>query len=132
MFSKCDFKTLKLNDSALFVGLIRLNESLINQKDFIRPLIRDLQSKSILKIGKRDYQASDQFIITALNDYYNRMNQARNKEEEEKMKENYNRLYNSWTLLNQAKTNHQYKVMEDSYDEISYQLYLLGYKMSNN
>ena len=24
------------------------------------------------------------------------------------------------------------KTMEDSYDEISYQLYLLGYKMSNN
>ncbi len=59
------------------------------------------------------------------------MNEA-NKSEKETMLQNYNRLYNSWTILNQAKQQGQYKTMEDSYDEISYQLYLLGYKMSNN
>ena len=43
----------------------------------------------------------------------------------------YYRLYNSWTILNQSKTTGQYKIMEDAYDEISYQLYLIGYKLSN-
>ena len=124
MFSKCDFKTVKLNDNNSYYGLIRYNE-------FQKPFIREQTSKQIAKIGKRNYQLSDQFIISALNDYYKRMNEA-NKSEKETMLQNYNRLYNSWTILNQAKQQGQYKTMEDSYDEISYQLYLLGYKMSNN
>jgi hypothetical protein len=131
MFSKCDFKTVKLNDNNSYYGLIRYNEALILQNEFQKPFIREQTSKQIAKIGKRNYQLSDQFIISALNDYYKRMNQA-NKSEKETMLQNYNRLYNSWTILNQAKQQGQYKTMEDSYDEISYQLYLLGYKMSNN
>lgn len=132
MFSKCDFRTLKLNDNNNYLGLVRYNENLLNKESFIKPFLRDLNSKLISKVGKRNYNLSDQFIVGALNDYYQRMNQATNKMEQETMLANYNRLYNSWTILNQAKTNHQYKMMEDSYDEISYQLYLLGYKMSNN
>lgn len=131
MFSKCDFKTLKLNDNNYYLGIIRYNEKELNQSEFLKPFYRDLTPKLILKIGKRNYPLYDQFIITSLNDYYKRMNEA-SKNEQENMLQNYNRLYNSWTILNQAKQNHQYKIMEDSYDEISYQLYLLGYKMSNN
>jgi hypothetical protein len=130
MFSKGDLKTLKLNDNNYYWGMIRYNENLINQNDFLKPFCRDVSPKLILKIGKRNYALSDQFIIMSLNDYYKRMNEAP-KNEKERMIENYNRLYKSWTTLNQAKQNRQYKIMEDSYDEISYQLYLLGYKMSN-
>lgn len=132
MFSKCDFRILKLNDDNNYLGIVRFNENLLNQGEFRKPFFRDTNMKLILKVGKRNYNLSDQFIISALNDYYKRMNEAGNKTEQETMLANYNRLYNSWTLLNQAKSNHQYKMMEDSYDEISYQLYLLGYKMSNN
>lgn len=132
MFSKCDFRILKLNDNNIYLGIVRFNENLLNQGEFRKPFFRDTNMKLILKVGKRNYNLSDQFIISALNDYYKRMNEAGNKTEQETMLANYNRLYNSWTLLNQAKSNHQYKMMEDSYDEISYQLYLLGYKMSNN
>ena len=132
MFSKCDFRTLKLNDGNNYLGIVRFNKKILDQEEFRKPFFRDSNMKLILKIGKRNYSLSDQFIITALNDYYKRMNEANNKTEQETMLTNYNRLYNSWTLLNQAKRHHQYKMMEDSYDEISYQLYLLGYKMSNN
>lgn len=132
MFLKCDFRIFRLSDNDKYVGLVRFNESFLHQNSFIRPFCRDFMNKMILKIGKRNYALSDQFIVQALNDYYKRLNTATNKTEQETMNANYQRLYNSWTLLNQAKNNHQYKMMEDSYDEISYQLYLLGYKMSNN
>ena len=132
MFLKCDFRTFRLSDNDKYLGLVRWNEPFLNQNNFIRPFFRDQTNKLIVKIGKRNYALSDQFIINALNDYYKRLNSASNKVEQETMNANYNRLYNSWMILNQAKKNHQYKMMEDSYDEISYQLYLLGYKMSNN
>lgn len=131
MFSKSDFKILKFNDGTTYLGLIQANLDFIIQNLFVQPISRDITSKRIIKIGKRNYQLSDQFIITALNDYYKKINETSDEAERNIMLANYNRLYNSWTILNQAKTNGQYKVMEDAYDEISYQLYLIGYKLSN-
>jgi len=132
MFTKCDFKTLELNDGNIYVGIIHWNDNFLNRGQFVRPFIRDLTVKKIAKIGKRDYNVTDNFIISALNDYYKRISSAKSENERKIMLTNYNRLYQSWTILNQSKMAHQYKMMEDTYDEISYQLYLLGYKMSNS
>lgn len=131
MFSKANFKILKFNDGSLYLGLIEANLEFLSQNLFVQPIVRDISQKCIIKIGKRNYQLSDQFIITALNDYYKRINETSSEEDRNIMLANYNRLYNSWTILNQAKTTGQYKIMEDAYDEISYQLYLIGYKLSN-
>ncbi len=131
MFSKSDFKILKFNDGMNYLGLIQANINFLSQNLFLQPILRDPSLKRIIKIGKRNYQLSDQFIITALNDYYKRINETSDEETRNIMLENYRRLYNSWTILNQAKTSGQYKVMEDTYDDISYQLYLIGYKLSN-
>ena len=131
MFSKANFKILKFNDGSLYLGLIEANLEFLSQNLFVQPIVRDISQKRIIKIGKRNYQLSDQFIITALNDYYKRINETSSEEDRNIMLANYHRLYNSWTILNQAKTTGQYKIMEDAYDEISYQLYLIGYKLSN-
>ncbi len=130
MFAKFDLKTLELHDGNTFCGLVKYNAEKM-KAIFHRPIYRDNNPKMINKIGKRDYAIFDKFIVSALNDYYTRMNATTKDDEKNKMLENYNRLYGSWVILNQAKANNQYKIMEDSYDEISYQLYLLGYKMSN-
>ncbi|MCI8394083.1 MAG: hypothetical protein HFH86_01200 [Bacilli bacterium] len=132
MFTKCDFKTLQLKDGEKYVGLIRINDLVLQRGPFTRPFQRETNQRIITSIGKRDYNQNDQYIIAALNDYYKQINMAKNAEERNQMLENYNRLYNSWMILNQAKATHQYKVMEDAYDEISYQLYLIGYKLSNH
>lgn len=131
MFNKCDFKALELNDNSTFVGIIRYNDHIIPKQRFLRPFIRDCSMKQIIKIGKRDYNKSDQFISAALNDYYKRISTSP-EAERNNMITNYNRLYQSWTILNQSKINRNYKTMEDCYDSLSYQLYLLGYKMADN
>lgn len=129
MFNKCDFITMKLNDGATYLGLVRYNDVILG-REFSRPFLRDDSVKQISKIIMRDYNKTDQFIVAALNDYYKRISVVQ-EAERAVMLQNYNRLYQSWTLLNQAKASKNMEVMEQQYDSLSYQLYLLGYKMSN-
>ncbi len=131
MFDKCDFRTLELKDGMKFVGIVRSNDIAVQREFYLTPFVRDLSAKMILRIGTRNYNLCDQFIVASLNDYYKRINEAKN-DAREMMLANYNRLYQSFTILNQAKQTHNYKMMEDCYDSLSYQLYLLGYKMSNS
>lgn len=131
MFSKCDLKSVELNDGNKFLGIIKYNEKLVEEDNFLKPFIHDQAMKQVLSIGKRDYQKSDNFISTSLNDYYKKIGTASNQEREV-MLENYNRLYQSWTLLNQAKASNNQAMVEEYYESLSYQLYLLGYKMSND
>ncbi len=131
MFSKCDFKVLELNDNSIYIGIVKLNDSLLKKANIMQPIIRDTSFKQIKKVDKKNYATYDEFIITSLNDYYNRMSSASQKDRE-MMLINYNRLYESWTKLNQAKSTQDFKDLDEQYDSLSYQLYLLGYKMSNN
>jgi len=130
MFDKCDLKAVELSDNNTFLGIVKYNEFLVKEDNFLKPFLRDQNMKQIIRIGKKDYQSFDQFISVSLNDYYKKINNAK-KEERERMLEIYNRLYQSFTLLNQAKQTGNQKAMDDYYDSISYQLYLIGYKMSN-
>lgn len=132
MFANCDLKAYELNDENVFLGIVRFNDVLLSRGDFTRPFLKDFRPKTIASIGKRDYEKTDAFIIASLNDYYKRITSSGTEEERTLMNQNYNRLYSSWTSLNDAKTKHDYKMMETSYEEISYQLYLIGYKMSNS
>lgn len=129
MFAKCDFKTLELNDGSNLLGLVKINEAILKEGEFVLPILRDESAKLIVRVGKRDYKKSDEFIIASLNDYYNRMN-ATNESERDVMLVNYNRLYQIWTALNETKKSKDYKTLDEQYDSLSYQLYLLGYKMN--
>lgn len=131
MFTKCDLKAMELNDGNAFLGIIKYNENLIKNENFLVPFIREQRMLSVISVGKRDYKNTDIFISQSLNDYYKKINSAK-KDEKERMLETYNRMYQCWTLLNQAKQVGNRKIMEDYYESISYQLYLLGYKMSND
>ena len=93
MFDKCDLKAVELSDNNTFLGIVKYNEFLVKEDNFLKPFLRDQNMKQIIRIGKKDYQ--------------------------------------SFTLLNQAKQTGNQKAMDDYYDSISYQLYLIGYKMSN-
>lgn len=128
MFTNCDLKPFQLNDNQRVVGIVHVNEDVLQRKNLILPILRDMNPKLIIKVGKQDYQKLDIFISASLNDYYNRMNAAVD-EEKNRMIANYNQLYNSWTSLNAAKNNHNDMLMEEQYNSLSYQLYLLGYKM---
>ncbi len=131
MFTKCDLKALELLDGNSFLGIVKSNQKIIQENNFLKPFIRENNSKQIIRIGKRNYAQTDQFISSALNDYYKRLSTAKD-DERNIMLQNYNRLYQSWTMLNNAKTTQNYKNIDSCYDSLSYQLYLLGYKMSND
>lgn len=130
MFTKCDLKPLELNDNNIFLGIVRYNENKI-KNNLERLIEQERKNLQVIKIGKIDFEKSDQFIISALNDYYKRITEA-TEEEKNTMLSNYNRLYESWTLLNQAKAINNFHAMEEYYESLSYQLYLLGYKMTKN
>lgn len=130
MFTKCDLKPFELNDNSILLGFVQVNETIFNQRKISIPIERDTNPKLIIRIGKRNYEEYDKFIIAALNDYYKRINDA-SENEKALMLANYNQLYHSWTKLNQAKTQGNTNI-DAIYDSLSYQLYLLGYKMSND
>jgi len=121
---------MKLNDGASYLGLVRYNDAVLNRV-FSRPIERDNGGKQIVKMNARDYNRTEEFIVAAMNDYYKRISSVQ-EEKRAVMLQNYNRLYESWTLLNQAKKNRNMQIMEQQYDSLSYQLYLLGYKMSKH
>lgn len=131
MFNKCDLIPMKFSDGATFLGLVHYNDVKLKSQIFSYPFERDLIKKQIVCINSRDYNKSDRFIIASLNDYYKRISIV-NEEERLLMIQNYNRLYSSWSRLNEAKQKQDRASMEQCYDSIFYQLYLLGYKMSNN
>lgn len=130
MLTKGIYKVMKLNDGDKYLGIIRYNDEIIRSGRFVRPFVRVVNPLQIIIMGNRDYHKLDQFIIAALNDYYKKIS-ASSETERSMMLKNYNHLYQLWTLLNQAKNNYNYKMMNQHYDALSYQLYLLGYKVSN-
>ncbi len=130
MFTKCDLKPFELNDNSIFLGLVQVNETIFEQGPVSFPVVRDTNPKLIIRIGKRNYEEYDKFIIAALNDYYRRIDVAA-ESEKALMLTNYNQLYHSWTMLNQVKSQGGANI-DSIYDSLSYQLYLLGYKMSND
>ena len=120
------FKQFSISENNTSIGKIQVNQELVKSEDFIRPFIRDVEAKEVLKIGNRDYNALDNYIIASLKDYYNRLMKA-SVEERDSMLNVYHHLYNMWQDLHNCKLSRNFKEMDKMYDLFSYELYVLGY-----
>ena len=123
MFGKLELTEWNLEDFGQLVGVVKGNLPKLKNDEFSPLLLRVNQKYRVLQIGRVNYQYLDNFIIRSLNDYYQKLNIGPKEEIEKKVK-TYNRLYQSWNAINQAKKNPDL-TLNDLYDAI---VYLLGYK----
>lgn len=126
MFTDASFKKYEVDENNILVGKVEVNSDLLKEKDFIRPFIRKVEATEITKLGNRDYQKLDQYIVTSLNNYYNRLMSA-NEEERKVMLNVYRRLYGMWRELHNFKISKNLTEIDKMYDLFSYELYVLGY-----
>lgn len=126
MFTDTSFKRFVVDENNISVGKIEVNNDLLKSENFIRPFIRENMASEITKVGNRDYAKIDQYIITSLNDYYNRL-MSSNESERNNMLNTYNRLYGMWQELHNFKISKNLTEIDKMYDLFSYELYVLGY-----
>jgi hypothetical protein len=126
MFPDALYKKYNIDENNKLIGKIDVNSDLIKSADFIRPFIRNEGAREIIKFGTRDYEKLDNYIIASLNDYYNRLICA-SDEERNSMLMVYQRLYSMWQELYNHKLNHNLKELDNTYDLLTYELYVLGY-----
>ena len=127
---KIDTRGYRLKEVDQFLDLIISDYEtffkIIKEKDFVRPFIRKVEATEITKLGDRDYQKLDQYIVASLNDYYSRLMSA-NEEERKVMLNIYRRLYSMWQELHNFKISKNLPEIDKMYDLFSYELYVLGY-----
>lgn len=126
MFTDTSFKKFEVDENGISIGKVEVNASLLKDNGFIRPFIRKVEATEITKLGDRDYQKLDQYIVNSLNDYYNRLMSA-NEEERKVMLNIYRRLYSMWRELHNFKISKNLNEIDKMYDLFSYELYVLGY-----
>ena len=120
------FKKFAVDENNISVGKIEANNDLLNAENFIRPFIRDNSVSEVTKFGNRDYEKLDQYIITSLNNYYNRLMNA-TETERDGMLNTYRHLYSMWQELHNFKISKNLVEIDKMYDLFSYELYILGY-----
>ncbi len=125
MFANATKKEYQFLDNGALIGHVRVNENFSFSGKFKRPMERN-QRREITMVGHVNYALLDQFIISALNDYYQKISQTGNMEEYNQRVLQYNELYQLWYKVNVAKQNHDIG-LNSYYDDIVYKLYLLGY-----
>ena len=126
MFQNPEYKDLQWLDNGLQKGSIHVNTDFDFKKPTIRPFDRTKKG-TVLSIGRVNYGLLDNFIITSLNDYYQKAMTCKEAELKDKMLKEYNDLYLLWYTINQAKQQ-QNPNLNSYYDDLVYRLYLLGYK----
>ncbi len=126
MFVDAAFKKYKIDENNVSIGVLEVNQNLLKMNDFVQPFIREQDYKMIIKIGDRNYDVLNKYIIASLNDYYNRLMNA-SKSDRNMMTKTYNHLYEMWVELHEHKKNNNLVEMDKTYDLFSYELYVLGY-----
>jgi hypothetical protein len=126
MFPDALYKKYNIDENDKLIGKIEANSEILKNNQFIRPFIRDNSIREIVKIGSRDYEKLDNYIIESLNDYYNRLICAEDVEKDP-MLQVYQRLYSMWQEIHNHKLNYNLKELDNSYDLLTYELYVLGY-----
>ena len=91
-----------------------------------RPFIHN-GARSIISIGRVNYELLDSFIVNSLNNYYQNMNLTKNEETRKMQVANYQELYDLWQKVAIAKSNNDQN-LNSYYDDLVYRLYLLGYR----
>lgn len=126
MFGTTDLKVYNLIDNNKYSGIVHYNPHFSFGKTTTRPFIR-CKLRIIQTIGRVNYELLDQFIITSLNDYYNKLLNIKDTNARVKATEEYQQLYFLWQTIFQAKQNSDPK-LNSYYDDLVYRLYLLGYR----
>lgn len=127
MFSDTAFKKFHIFEKEKTIGKLEVNDNLLSSNHFIRPFIRETESKMVIKIGNRDYNQLNQYIINSMKDYYNRLMNSTSNSEKSMMLKTYNHLYEMWNDLHNYKRTNNLTEMDKTYDLFSYELYVLGY-----
>lgn len=126
MLDLTGFKQLQFLDQGKRIGKIYYNSKFLFKGNDAIPFTRN--QKMILKSdGRVNYAVLDQFVITSLTDFYQKINNIKNEEEKAKQISTYQRLYYLWQRVMQAKQTNDIN-LNNYYDDIVYQLYLLGYR----
>ncbi len=125
MYDDTMYKTYRITEEGKELGTIKANINILNN-DFLKPFIREYSPKYIIKIGTKDYETINTYIINSMKDYYQKLLNA-NPNELDNMNKNYQHLYKMWEELHTYKKNKDFVNMDKTYDMISYELYLLGY-----
>ena len=126
MFVDATFKKYKIDENDISIGVVEANNELLRTNAFVRPFIREKGYKMVTKIGNRNYEVLNNYIINSMKDYYNRLVNS-SKSERNRMSETYKHLYEMWTDLHNYKKNNNLVEMDKTYDLFSYELYVLGY-----
>ncbi len=127
MFADTTFKKFTIAEKDKLVGRLEINDNLIANNKFVRPFIRNIESKMITKVGNRNYEKLNTYIINSMNDYYNRLTNNSSVSEQQMMLSTYRHLYEMWRDLHTYKKNNNLVEMDKTYDLFSYELYVLGY-----
>lgn len=125
MFTNATQKELQWLDNGKTIGTVNVNTNYSVKGEFTRPFMRN-KGCEILSIGRVNYALLDTFIIQSLNDYYAKINEAKDANDRNQRIIQYNELYQLWYRVNIAKQNHDIQ-LNSYYDDIVYRLYLLGY-----
>ena len=91
------------------------------------PFIRETDFKRVTKIGDRNYEKLNAYIIRCMKDYYERLMSSSSISERSMMQKTYEHLYEMWNDLHNFKRNNNLVEMDKTYDLFSYELYVLGY-----
>ena len=127
MFIDTALKIYIISEQDKMIGKLGINESLIGKSHFIRPFIRETETKTVIKVGDRDYEKLNQYIISSMKDYYERLLNTSSTSEKSMMISTYNHLYGMWKELHKYIKSANFIEMDKTYDLFSYELYVLGY-----
>ncbi len=127
MFVDTTFKKMTISEKEKMVGRMEINMPLVSSTVFMRPFIRNLDYKMVTKLGNRDYQKQNQFIIQCMQDYYDKLMSASSNTERTMMQKTYQHLYEMWRDLHNAQKSNNLVELDKIYDLFSYELYVLGY-----
>lgn len=117
---------MDLYENQILIGKLKISKFIKEVNSYKIPFIKT-GKKILIKIGIGDYSDFDSFIISSLNDYYNKLNNPTDLDTKENMLEDYKRLYSLWTKICYSKEHNDIIELNTLYNKISYGLYLLGY-----
>ena len=126
MITDTSFKKYNIDENNAFVGLVEVNLDLMKDEKFISPFMRSKEATEITKLGNRDYEKLERFIIDSLKNYYDLLMSA-NESDRDKMLTTYTRLYGMWQDLRNFKISKDLVGIDKTYDLFLYELYVLGY-----
>ena len=114
-----------INDGGNLLGQIVVSDFIKSTQKYKVPFIK-ISKQILVKVGTGDYDDFDSFIVSSLNDYYNKITKDTINREENI--ENYTKLYSLWSKICECKENDNAVKLNELYNKISYGLYLLGYE----